>query len=140
VGLFAQIQAFFLTFILGIVAGLLFHYYQLTIRNLRLGKYLLYLMDFILCIIMIIIIAAALLLINQGEMRVYVFIALIAGGATYYKYLAEQLQPPVQFLGRSTAYLLKAVVELIAKTMRLFIAWLHNKYRKREGPPIDDSE
>jgi spore cortex biosynthesis protein YabQ len=139
VGLFAQIQAFLLTFFLGIVAGLIFHYYQLTIRSLRIGKYILYLMDFILWIIMIIIIAAALLVINQGEMRVYVFIALIAGGAVYYKCLSQYLHQPVYILGKSTAYFLKKQVSYIAKPFVLVTAWLKVQYRKRQmSPPPTD--
>jgi spore cortex biosynthesis protein YabQ len=138
VGLFAQLQAFFLTFILGIAAGLIFHYYQSTIRNWRLGKYLLYLMDFIWCIILIIIMAAALLLINQGEIRVYVFIALISGGVTYYKCLARKLQSSVQFLGRSTAYLFKKLGALITRPLRWLITWIYSQYNKRKIPPIDD--
>ncbi len=139
-GLSAQIQAFFLTFILGIVTGFIFHYYQLTIRNLRIGRYLLYLMDFILCIIMIIIIAAALLLINQGEIRVYVFIALITGGAAYYKYLAKKLEPSVQSMGRFTIWLSKAIAALIAKPFLLLFSWAYKIYRQKKVPPIDDGE
>ena len=139
-GLFAQIQAFFLTLILGVVAGFIFHYYQVTIRNLPIGRYLLYLMDFILCIIMIFIMATALLLINQGEIRVYVFIALIAGGGAYYKYVSRKFLPPVQFLGRSTAFLLKRTIALIRKPLVMFINWLRKQYRNRKLPPLDNSE
>src|SRR5674476_367876 len=105
VGLFAQIEAFLLTFLLGMIAGLIFHYYQSTIHNLRMSRYVLYLMDFILWIIMIIVIAAALFLINLGEIRVYVFIALVAGGAVYYKCLARYMQRPILFLGGATAFM-----------------------------------
>ena len=137
-GLLAQIEAFFLTFIVGMLAGLIFHYYQTTIRSLRVGRILLYLMDFILWIIMIFIIAAALLLINQDEMRVYVFLALISGGAVYYASLAQRLQPPVYFLGKSTAYALRKIYNWTVGPMIGVMAWVKKQYRLRQKPPPED--
>ncbi len=138
-GLFAQIEAFLLTFLLGMITGLIFHYYQSTIHNLRIGRYALYLMDFILWIIMIIIIAAALFLINQGEIRVYVFIALVAGGAVYYKYLAKYMRQPILFLGRATAFMLQTFFFGLAKPLVFAGTWLQAQYQKRKRPPpIDD--
>ena len=139
-GLFAQIEAFMFTFLVGIIAGLIFHYYQSTIHNLRIGRYVLYLMDFILWIIMIIVIAAALFLINQGEIRVYVFIALVAGGAVYYKCLAQYMQRPILFLGRATASVFQAIFSGLAKPLVLAGTWLGDRYKKwKRPPPIDDT-
>jgi len=140
VGLLAQIEAFMLTFLLGMMAGLIFHYYQSIIRSLRVGKYSLYLMDFILWIIMIIFIAAALLLINQGEIRVYVFLALLAGGGAYYECLARPIGPTIKFMGQATARVIQAVVSALAKPFILAMAWIKFQYRlrKRPSPPPDD--
>jgi spore cortex biosynthesis protein YabQ len=139
VGLLAQIQAFMLTFILGILAGLIFHYYQSTLRNIRIGRYLLYLLDLIMWIIMLIIIGIALLVINQGEIRAYVFIALISGGLVYYKLLARHLQQPINVLGRATAFLAKAIFSVLTKPFIVTRGWLRAQYQKRKVPPIDDS-
>jgi len=140
VGLFAQIEAFLLTFLLGMIAGLIFHYYQSTIHNLRMSRYVLYLMDFILWIIMIIVIAAALFLINLGEIRVYVFIALVAGGAVYYKCLARYMQRPILFLGRATAFMFQAIFSGLAKPLVSAGTWLRAQFQKRKRPPpIDDT-
>jgi spore cortex biosynthesis protein YabQ len=138
VGLWAQIKAFLLTFILGVLAGLIFHYYQTTIRNLRVGRIVLYLMDFMLWLILIIVIAAALLLINQGEMRVYVFLALLAGAGVYYASLAKRLQPPVLIMGRSTARFLRTLQNWVVKPPIKMINWLKQQYRQRKTPPPDD--
>ena len=140
VGLFAQIEAFLLTFLLGMISGLIFHYYQSTMHNLRIGRYVLYLMDFILWIIMIIIIAAALFLINQGEIRGYVFIALVIGGAVYYKCLAQYMQRPILFLGRASALGFQAIFTFLAKPLVIVITWLGAQCQKWRRPPhIDDS-
>ncbi|PKM77524.1 MAG: hypothetical protein CVU90_06660 [Firmicutes bacterium HGW-Firmicutes-15] len=138
-GLFAQIEAFLLTFLLGMIAGLIFHYYQSTIHKLRIGRYVLYLMDFILWMIMIIVIAAALFLINQGEIRVYVFIALVAGGAVYYKCLAQYMQQPILFLGKATASVFQAIFSGLAKPLVLANSWLRDQCKKwKRPPPVDD--
>lgn len=136
--LLAQIQAFLLTSVLGIIAGLLFHYYQLTIRSLRVGKYPLYAMDVVVWIIMLIVIAAALLIINQGEMRVYVFLALLAGGLVYYKCLAQHVQQPLNVLGRATAFMLKAVYANLTRPMVWVIIWLRTRDLRKQSPPPDD--
>lgn len=138
-GLLAQIQAFMLTFILGILAGLIFHYYQSTLRNIRIGRYLLYLLDLIMWIIMLIIMGIALLVINQGEIRAYVFIALISGGLVYYRLLAQHLQQPINVLGRATAFLAKVILSVLTKPFIVARGWLRAQYQKRKVPPIDDS-
>jgi spore cortex biosynthesis protein YabQ len=141
VGLFAQIQAFFLTFLLGIIAGLIFHYYQSTIHNLRIGKYVLYLMDLILWIIMIIVIAVALFLINQGEIRVYVFIALVVGAIVYYKSLASYMQRPIHSMGRATALVFQAVFSGLTKPLVIAGNWFRSQCRNwKKPPPPDDVE
>ncbi len=139
-GLFAQIQAFLLTSILGIIASLIFHYYQQTIRSMRVGRNSLYVMDIILWMIMIILIAAALLIINQGEIRVYVFIALLVGGLVYYKWLAKYMRPPLVIMGRSTAYMLKAIYSTMTKPFILLRSWLRTRAQRLEEPLPDDQE
>lgn len=116
----------------------MFHYYQLTIRSLRVGKYPLYMMDIILWIIMIIIIAAALLVINQGEMRVYVFIALLLGGLVYFKAAARRLHQPLYCMGRATAFMLKAIYSSLFKSAVRVKTWLRNRSCTTPMPPPDD--
>jgi hypothetical protein len=41
-----QLQTFILTGLTGVAAGFIFHYYQLTVRKARIGKYFLYILDF----------------------------------------------------------------------------------------------
>ncbi|MEA4924805.1 MAG: spore cortex biosynthesis protein YabQ [Syntrophomonadaceae bacterium] len=139
-GLFAQIQAFLLTSILGIIASLIFHYYQQTIRSMRVGRNSLYVMDIILWMIMIIVIAAALLIINQGEIRVYVFIALFVGGLVYYKWLAQYMRPPLVIMGRSTACMLKAIYSTMTKPFILLRGWLRIRAQRLKEPPPDEQE
>ena len=101
-GLFAQIEAFFLTSILGIATGMIFHYYQLSVRYSRVGKYFLYILDFFLWIFMILVVFIAMLIINQGEMRIYVLIALLTGIIIYYRGLSGRIEPLLNKISRKS--------------------------------------
>jgi len=124
-GLFAQIEAFFFTLILGILAGLIFHYYQLTIRTARIGKYSLYVLDFILWIFMIFLVFIAMLIINQGEMRIYVLIALLTGILIYYRNFSPRLEPLLYKGSQSTI----AILSTVAKNIIRPIIWLLNRVK-----------
>lgn len=136
-GLFAQIQAFLLTLILGIIASLIFHYYQQIVRSMRVRRNALYVTDIFLWMIMIVLIAAALLIINQVEIRVYVFIALLTGGFIYYKWLAQSMQQPLFIMGRATAFMIKAVSATLTKPFILAFNWLKTHIHRRYEPPTD---
>ncbi|MDD3023136.1 MAG: spore cortex biosynthesis protein YabQ [Syntrophomonadaceae bacterium] len=88
-GLLTQFKSFGLTLVLGVLAGGIFHYYQLTIRKARVSRYFLYVIDLILWIFMLLLVFASMLLINQGEMRLYVLIALLGGILIYYHYFSS---------------------------------------------------
>lgn len=104
IGLLSQIEAFILTLLLGIIAGLLIHYYQLTIRELKIGKYALYTMDLILWMIMLVLIFVGILLINQGEVRIYVFIGLVLGGLIYLRWIMPRIRGFIHRTAIQTAH------------------------------------
>lgn len=130
-GLLAQLEAFFLTLILGILSGMIFHYYQLLIRSIRLRKYSLYIMDFFLWMAMICVISVGILLINQGEVRIYVFIALVLGIIAYFQKIARRTSPLLQKTS-------KATLAVLRKTFHL-LRWPFQRLRKliKKRPPDD---
>lgn len=93
-----QICAFLLTLLTGIMLGIIIHFYQLTVRKSRLRKFFLIAMDFSLWLLLIALIFFGLVLINLGELRVYVFIALLLGVLIYYRYGARHLHRPLAAL------------------------------------------
>ncbi len=135
-GLLAQIKTFFLTLLLGLTAGIIFHYYQLTIRALRAGKYSLYLLDFFIWILMILLIAVGMLLINQGELRIYFFLILIAGNVIYFKLMSRIMEKPLGLLASTSAKGLRVIVTSAKKPAK----WLQQviKARVHTPPPPDD--
>lgn len=138
--LFIQIKDFFLTLILGILAGLVFHYYQRTIVKARVGKYPLYILDFFLWIIMICVVFFAMLWINQGEMRLYVLIALVAGLFIYYYYFSKRLNKLVEASANLTLKVAKLLVNSIKKPLLLVSNFIKKLITTRKSPPPDDNE
>jgi len=139
-GLLAQIKTFFLTLLLGVFAGIIFHYYQLTIRVLRARKYSLYLLDLFLWLLMILLISGGMLLINQGELRIYIFLVLIAGSLIYFKFMARFMNRPLDGLAKGSSLLLKAISSMLIKPF----AWIKKKmqfcwYRLHPSPPPEDN-
>ncbi len=114
--LLIQGKDFFLTFVLGILAGFVFHYYQFTITRIRVSKYPLYVLDFFIWIVMICLVFLAMLWINQGEMRLYVLIALVLGLFVYYYYF---LKPLKAFVETTTNTVLKGVRLLVNSLKKL---------------------
>ncbi len=136
-----QIQSFFLTLMVGVVLGAIIHYYQLTIRKGRLRKYFLYALDFFLWIALMALIFACLVLINLGEMRVYVLIALVGGACLYYRYGAKRCHRALSLTAQATVTVFSKAKELVSRPVR----WGLKKLRlfikntvSRENPADDE--
>lgn len=140
-GLLAQIKTFFLTLLLGILSGIIFHYYQLTIRALQARKYALYLLDVCFWLLMILLISLGMLLINQGELRIYIFIVLLAGSLIYFKMMAGMMRNPLGLFANSSAWLLQISGNLLAKPFVWMKKTVQNFWRrKHSSPPPDNPE
>ncbi|NLJ71807.1 MAG: hypothetical protein GX333_02190 [Syntrophomonadaceae bacterium] len=138
--LLIQGKDFFLTFVLGILAGFVFHYYQFTITRIRVSKYPLYVLDFFIWIVMICLVFLAMLWINQGEMRLYVLIALVLGLFVYYYYF---LKPLKAFVETTTNTVLKGVRLLVNSLKKLggLVKRIFKKlwvFKQKPPPPSDD--
>lgn len=140
-GLLTQLKSFGLTLILGILAGGIFHYYQLTIRKARVGRYILYIIDLILWIFMLLLVFGSMLLINQGEMRLYVQIALLAGIIVYYYYFSASFYEAQSRMAQSTVTFLKTVARGLRKPIKRLQSSLKLALEKCRRPkPPDDEE
>lgn len=138
-GLLTQIKIFVLTLLLGGIAGFVIHFYQLGIKALKVGKYILYLLDFLLWMFMILLVSLGMLLINQGALRFYTFVFLILGGIIYFKTLAPTLYRPLQAIAEAGAYLIRIMVSQIIKPELWLINKIRLKFRNHRPPPPDDS-
>lgn len=136
-GPLAQIEDFVLTLLLGIVAGVLFDYYQASLRGVRIKRYPQYILDMTVWIIMIALVGMALLIINQAEIRVYVFIALLAGAIIYFRLFAHHIRRPIDAMGHATASILKSTLTAFIKPGRTLLAWIKAK-RQQDIQPDEE--
>jgi spore cortex biosynthesis protein YabQ len=134
-----QIETFILTLVLGLVTGTIFHFYQAIIRAARVSRYVLYALDFSLWIIIIVLVFLSMLFINQGEIRVYVLMALLIGILLYYRQFARRFDAAVTRLAEMTVMVcahlyrgIKAALSRVKKLVRL-------KPRPKQ-PPQDPTE
>jgi spore cortex biosynthesis protein YabQ len=137
-GLLGQIEAFILTLILGVLTGTIFHFYQGVIRAARVSRYALYVLDFCLWIIIIALVFLSMLFINQGEMRIYVLIALLLGIVIYYRRFASRSNATVSRLSTATVNIVAALVRGIKKSFSRLISWLSRFKPRPNNPPPDD--
>ncbi len=136
--LLGQLKAFFLTLILGIFSGGLFHYYHLTVRKARIGRYWLYLIDLILWVILLLIVFAFLLLINGAEMRLYVLLALACGIAIYFRYLSRYMTPILSRAAQGSVEFSSGLARAIRSPfLHLFCYWKAQKDKGKTPPPGD---
>lgn len=140
-GLFAQIKMFFLTLLLGVLAGIIFHYYQLTVRAMHANKAVLLLLDLLFWLWMIVLISGGMLLINQGELRIYFFAVILAGSLLYFKWMKGFTASFLNKLAHSTAFLLQKTGNLLMKPIHFLKKILQSIRRhKRKPPPPEDSD
>lgn len=112
-GILFQLEAFFFTMILGLFSGVILHYYQLLLRNARVTRIYVYILDLIFWVLMVMVVFMGMLYINQGEMRSYVLIALIFGAVTYFKTLSARWEQALLKLADGTI----AAVKLLTKVV-----------------------
>ncbi|MDO4540935.1 MAG: spore cortex biosynthesis protein YabQ [Syntrophomonadaceae bacterium] len=136
----AQLQAFAMTLLLGVLLGFIFHGYQLLISQLGLRQGLLYVCDLILWALLLWLIFGALLFINEGELRSYVFLALIVGVLLYFKYLSPSCRRPLRWLTGIMVRLLRGLARLVLRLLALLRRATHFLYRRLNPPPPQTDE
>lgn len=120
--------------------GLIFHTYHLIIRKAGVGRILLYLLDSFIWLIMVIPVFLALLLINHGEMRVYVLIALGAGGVVYRFCVAGLIEKPLSFIAQVLVNGVRRVVSFLLYPVVAMKKWLMSRLHPGAGEDGEDKE
>lgn len=104
--LYDQIHTFAITLLTGAILGIIFDFYRVTRGMLPFrGSIMTTVMDFMYWVIATAVVIIALLFCNWLELRMYVFIGLIGGAATYYRWISR--------------YVLGGIVRLYAVTGKL---------------------
>lgn len=137
--LFIQIRVFLFTLMIGLLAGLILNYYQVTVKAAGVGKLCMYILDIILWIIMIVLVFSSMLLINQGEIRVYVLIAFVTGILLYYQKASPRLQQSIQKAAKITVAAGVVIKGAMRKTC-LPLAGVLARFRNRQEEEEENPE
>ncbi len=138
-----QVQYFFNTLLLGVVLGLFFHFYWMLLQNVRPGKRLVTLTDVLFCLFLLFLIGGALLFINAGDLRLYVWLALIVGGWIYKRWLFKPLNPIVystsQILLKSCGFFMRFIYRPFGNFMHVLNRmwkklWIKGKTSTESNP------
>lgn len=114
-----QLEPFVLTLLVGLIAGLVFQFYQCSISLSSWRRWVLYLFDFLVWLVILLLVFALLLFINQGEIRLYILLALFTGIFVYFRKIAPGIQPYMREAARMNGRLLRAVGKKLA------IPWIY---------------
>lgn len=129
--LLEQLKPFVLTLLVGLIAGLVFQFYQCSTALSGCGRWLLYLLDFLVWLIILLLVLALLLLINQGEIRVYILLALFTGIFIYFRTIAPAIRPYMCRIARTNGRLIRAAGYQVAVPLRWMwkkVLLLHEKW------------
>ncbi len=147
IGWSLQVQVFLRTMVLGLVLGLVFHFYWLLLRTARPSRRLITLTDILFCLFLLLFIGGTLLLINAGEVRFYVWLALFSGGWLYKAWLFAGLTPVLGKICRGTVRVGRWTLRLgqmILRSVRdcrqsVGKMWI-NRWKRGKTPPESPPE
>ena len=121
--LLAQIEPFVFTLLVGLVTGMVFQLYQYSMALSSCGRWLLYLFDFLVWVLILLLVFTLLLIINQGEIRVYIILALFGGILIYFQTIAPKTQPVMRKAAQINVYVIGVIASKIGAPWR----WLKKK-------------
>lgn len=131
-GLTAQFMEFVSTTAIGVMMAVIFHFYQRVLTRSRIKGIPLVCFDLALWVIMTWFVFSGLLLINGGEVRFYVLLALALGGVLYGLLLYPRFKPAVNPAADRCADLLRIVWQLPG---RFFGLLRRSRMNGRDEPP-----
>lgn len=140
--LLTQLEPFFYTLLVGLIAGMVFQLYQYSMALSSIRKWILYLLDFFVWILILLLVFTLLLIINQGEIRVYIILALFTGIFIYFQNIAPKTQPVMRKAARFNVSIIAAITNKVSMPWRWVkksaLAWIEVISKSR--PPEDGAE
>lgn len=139
--LLEQLQPFVLTLLVGLIAGLFFQFYQCSMAMSSCGRWLLYLLDFLVWVVILLLVFVLLLVVNQGEIRVYILLALFTGILIYFRKIAPRTRSFICQAAQTNGRFIRAAGRKAVIPWR----WLEKKIalwqeKIRSAAALDDEE
>ncbi len=107
----------------------IFHFHQKIIKQFPIRGFWLWLCDLGVWLVAIPLVFVGLLIINEGEVRFYVLLALLTGGGLYMLYVKPIVNRFVGIAASYTAKTIRAIFSFLTAPWRLF------KARFKTSPP-----
>lgn len=107
-----QLLVFLYFIAVGLITGLIFDFFKAFAKVFSFSRRIIFFMDLILCLLAALIIYQILYLLNYGEVRLFVFIALVFGMFFYYLVLSV-------FMYRNLLIIFRALRSIIFKILKL---------------------
>jgi spore cortex biosynthesis protein YabQ len=128
-----QVREFLLTVGIGLILAGIFHFHQKCVKHFPIRGILLWLFDLGVWLVVVPLVFAGLLIINQGEVRFYVLLALLVGAGLYMVYVRPKFNRPIEVAAGYTVKTARFVFSAIAVSLRRLRFWT-----KTPPPPGDD--
>lgn len=123
--IYDQIHTFTITLLTGATLGIIFDFYRVTRGMLPFrGSIMTTVMDFMYWVIATAIVIISLLFCNWLELRMYVFIGLIGGAVSYYRWLSHYVLGSIVRLYVATGKLIGYLYQVVFFTIIKPVSWL----------------
>ena len=109
-----QAYLFLLFTLEGIIVGLLFDFFRILRKAFKTSNFVTYIEDFLFWILTGFLILYSIFILNNGEIRLYMFIGIILGVTFYILLFSKQII-------RINVYIINIIKTLIVKTLKIFI-------------------
>ncbi len=101
-----QFYAFFIMLFCGLILGILFDIYRVSTRPLFRKRWILFIFDILYWIASTIVIFRMLYISNYGEIRLFVFLGLILGAWSYFRYISTYIIVIVTYIIKMLRHLM----------------------------------
>ncbi len=115
-----QLIALVLFILIGFASGFIFDFYHTFKKFFKFTPWLQVVLDFCLWVFITIICAFLLVLVNWGEVRFYVFLAMGSGLIIYYFVLSRTVKKIYGFIIGRTLWLMKLLIRYVVKIFKFF--------------------
>ncbi len=134
--LVSQLEPFCYTLLVGLLAGMVFQFYQYSMALSSIRRWILYILDFLVWVLILLMVFTLLLIINQGEIRVYIILALFTGIFIYFQTIAPKTRPVMRKAARANVDFIAAIAYRVGTPWRWgerkALAWLEALKQSRQ--------
>lgn len=125
-----QLFVFLYFYVAGILAGFVFDFFKALVKTFRFSRKVIFLLDLLLCLLGALIIFFILYLTNYGEVRFFIFLALMFGIFFYYIICSSFIYKQISLLfGILRIFILR--IKKIFKILQDFASKIKNYLRRR---------